>query len=72
MRTTDLEGISGDRASGEKARASGPMDDLKVLAERIAAVRKRMTEAAKNLEFEKAAELRDELRGLEQAQLALG
>jgi excinuclease ABC subunit B len=70
-RITDLEGISGDRASGEKAHTGG-MDDLKVLTERIAAVRKRMTEAAKNLEFEKAAELRDELRGLEQAQLALG
>ena len=42
------------------------------LATHIAALEKRMMQAAENLEFEEAARLRDEIRRLEQADLAIG
>ena len=49
---------------GAAAAAGGSGDDVQ---ERIAAMRLEMFEAAENLEFEKAARLRDELKKLEAA-----
>ncbi|MCB9546493.1 MAG: excinuclease ABC subunit UvrB [Myxococcales bacterium] len=68
-RISDLEDVA--RALAPKG-AAVPLDDLQLLNARVAEVKKRMQEAASNLEFERAAELRDELKGLQQAQLALG
>ena len=60
----------------EQKRGTEPaiedFDDVKMLAERIKSVRGRMEAAAKELDFERAATLRDELRGLQQLQLAMG
>ena len=48
------------------------LDDVATLERQIAAVRKRMLAAADALDFEQAAELRDELHALERIHLALG
>lgn len=74
--TTISKKIS-DIEMAAKAMANGApiiedIDDVKMLVQRIADVKVRMLAAAKALEFEKAATLRDELKGLEKLQLALG
>jgi len=74
-RITDLDGGADNlNAAAEKNRLknAGPVGDLKMLHDRITAVRKSMQDAAQNLQFERAAELRDELKALQQAELALG
>jgi excinuclease ABC subunit B len=45
--------------------------DLDSLSRMVASLEKQMKEAAKNLEFERAAELRDRIRKLRQAEMAL-
>ncbi|MBF0525249.1 MAG: excinuclease ABC subunit UvrB [Deltaproteobacteria bacterium] len=57
----------GDRRDGRPA-----IENLSALPGRISKLRKEMLEAADNLEFERAAELRDRIKDLEQIELALG
>jgi excinuclease ABC subunit B len=73
---TDLEAAVGALVDDDKKRdvvaeleRSG---DKSMLEGRIAEVRKRMQAAAEALEFEKAAEARDELKALERMLLAVG
>ena len=58
--------------AAEDARGYGEPDDPAVLAKRIAELRARMQEAARALEFERAAELRDEMMRLERRLVGLG
>lgn len=46
-------------------------DNLAKLRKHIEAMRKKMLEAAENLEFEEAARLRDEIKQLEENELGL-
>jgi excinuclease ABC subunit B len=48
-----------------------PVLDAADVAERVAELRKEMREAARQLEFERAAELRDRIRALETRALGL-
>lgn len=69
-KVTDLEQAAGALTDG--APVVEEIDDVKMLAERIKSVRERMLAASKALDFERAAVLRDELKGLQKLQLALG
>ncbi|HSQ65367.1 MAG TPA: excinuclease ABC subunit UvrB [Polyangiaceae bacterium] len=59
--TTDYYDVPRIRSTDK----GGGQDDEEALAERVRALRAEMFAAAENLEFEKAARLRDELRGLD-------
>jgi excinuclease ABC subunit B len=76
---TDLEQAAKALAGEDDADAAkkatpklDDFDDVATLERQIAAVRKRMLAAADALDFEQAAELRDELHALERIHLALG
>ena len=74
---TDLEHTAGALAeSGGKASAAAvdfeTLADRKDLEARIDATRGQMQAAAKAMDFEKAAALRDQMRALERVLLALG
>ncbi|MCA9558639.1 MAG: excinuclease ABC subunit UvrB [Myxococcales bacterium] len=76
---TDLEQAAKALAGEDDADATkkatprlDDFDDVATLERQIAAVRKRMLAAADALDFEQAAELRDELHALERIHLALG
>jgi excinuclease ABC subunit B len=56
---------------GKKASEQVQIIDLKTLDKDLAALRKEMFKAAEELEFERAANLRDRIRELEAAQLSL-
>ena len=57
-----------DQLERDEASAEGSLD-IKALHERISALEKEMFEAAENLEFERAAELRDDVQHLRQRTL---
>ena len=63
-----IDGVYNDsedkKALKEKARVA--MMDAKALAKEIKRLEKEMQEAARNLEFERAARLRDELKALKE------
>jgi excinuclease ABC subunit B len=61
----------GDYVTVPKAPAAGAPLDAKAIAARITALRAEMREAARALEFERAATLRDEVRGLEERLLGM-
>jgi excinuclease ABC subunit B len=69
-KVTDLEQAASAMTNGDPVVEE--IDDVKMLAERIKSVRDRMLAASKELDFERAAVLRDELKGLQKLQLALG
>ncbi len=73
---TDLERAVEALASDEEHRRPRPLpeelQDKKALETRIAELRKQMLQAAKDLDFEEAADIRDEMQALERVQLALG
>jgi excinuclease ABC subunit B len=81
--TVPLEGIASGvadfvvgeiQALADMKGTGGPGEiprDLESVGKLIASLEKQMKEAAKNLEFERAAEIRDRIRKLRQADLAL-
>ncbi|MEW5791792.1 MAG: excinuclease ABC subunit UvrB [Pseudomonadota bacterium] len=72
-----IDGVYGRQSSGAEARAAEPRagyampGDPVSLAQAIKRLENQMYDHAKNLEFEKAAQLRDEIRQMEQALLGV-
>ena len=61
----EMIGLRGIRVAAQTVAEYKVLDD-KTLTKRIKKLEKEMLDAAKNLEFEKAAELRDQLKQLKQ------
>ncbi|MNG28786.1 UvrABC system protein B [compost metagenome] len=63
-----IDGVYGDNAGigKRKSALSTVVLDEKALAKEIKRIEKEMLEAARNLEFEKAANLRDQLKVLKE------
>jgi excinuclease ABC subunit B len=69
---TALMGMESKSAKRSAKRKSGPAIDRKLIPKRVTALRKQMKACARELEFERAAELRDEIRDLERFLLEVG
>ncbi|MEO1335528.1 MAG: helicase-related protein, partial [Myxococcota bacterium] len=77
-RIRDLREVAGFKSDAAAAAAGAPLEvDGKTVAEKdipklVDGLRKKMMEAAKSLDFESAAELRDQIRTIEAAHLGIG
>jgi excinuclease ABC subunit B len=75
----NIDGLAGslweaDYATVPKERPKVPQGEIpfEEIPKILKALKKEMHQAAKNLEFEKAAELRDRIKALDSTSLALG
>ncbi len=66
------EAAYAEREVGEAREGDDDVEDVNAIPERVAALRKQMQAAAKRLEFEEAARLRDEIARLEALHLRFG